>query len=614
MNNKTKLLRSSLCCFLLFISFMLEAKESRLVSRIDPPHWYNGLNDTLQLLFYGEELSNAVLTITNGNASVIKVHKLLNHSYLIGNVLIDKKFTGTLTFKITCGNKHQTLNFEILPVTKSNLKIDKADVMYLLMPDRFANGDTLNDNPRGVLETTNRNKPKGRHGGDIKGIYDHINYLQELGITSLWINPLTENNQPVESYHGYAFTDLYNIDKRFGSNANYRQLSSDLQKQGIKLIMDVVYNHSGDQWLLYRNMIDSHWFHIYDTFTRTNYRGAAVVDPYASAYDKRLMSNGWFDRHMPDLNQQNTELARYLIQNTLWWIAYAQLSGIRIDTYPYPDLHFMTNLVHEIKKYFPDVFVFGETWEHGEPLQAYFARNNAATSFKSKLDGVTDFQLYFALNKAFTEPFGWTEGLAKLYYVLTKDYLYLDAGNNIIFADNHDLDRFLGVVNNDKELLKQCLGFLFTTRGIPCVYYGTEILMNDRGDHGLLRKDMPGGWPADSLSVFLAYKRSAEQSEMISFIRLLSDLRHDNADLFNHGKLTQFIPENGTYCYARSYKNSTMFVAINQQQSKVKINTQRFGELAIAGIVFDYLNKKEIYIDNEIEIPAKGITIFTYSR
>lgn len=609
--------RFFIVCYCLFVcsATMSAQNDLKIAQRVDPPFWYQNLGgDTLQLLFYGTEMQNVSLQSKNSRIRVLSRAKNIASSFSIFYVKIPSDFVGNIAFELAKGAKVQAITYEIKPLIKSTQIINSADVMYLMMPDRFANGNETNNNIVGFEDTVNRNLPKGRHGGNLKGISDKFEYLNELGISALWINPLIENNQPIESYHGYAATDFYTVDERFGSNAEYQELAKKCLQNNVKLVMDVVYNHCGSNHPFYKHMISPNWFHLYDSFYKTNYRGAAMVDIYASQKDKSTMSNGWFDKHMPDINQQDGDCSHYFIQNTLWWIAFAQLSGVRIDTYPYPDLNFMNELVKAIKVNFANVFVFGETWEHGEPLQAYFAKNKIANTCNSQLDGVTHFQLYFAINKAFKEDFGWTEGLSRLYYVFAKDYLYANPNHLVTFADNHDLDRIFGVLENDLNKLKMTLGFLLTSRGIPCIYYGTELLMNDRGDHGLLRRDMPGGWLGDTVDVFKAKGRTSQQQEIFEFIKTLNNYRTSNSALFVDGKRIQFIPEKGTYVYFIENTDKVLGVFLNQNKKATTIETARFEELKLDNVGLNVLTKTVQPWQNQIEIPAEGILIIEFKK
>jgi len=606
-----------LFCSLILLSCQQGLADTKpLVNRIDPPHWYHQMvSDTLQLLFYGDGIRDAKVKIMNNKATVLSYQRAVSENFLIVYLRINPMVKADIELEIECHNRRQKWQYPMLDIKTNPLSISPSDVMYLLMPDRFANGDVSNDQPAGIKEAPNRSKPKGRHGGDLKGINAHFDYLKELNISALWINPLIENNQPIESYHGYAATDLYKIDSRFGTNQDYQTLSQRCIDSNIRLVMDVVYNHLGSGHPFYAHMIRKEWFHLFDSFTASNYRGAAVVDPYAAQYDKMKMSNGWFDRHMPDLNQQDPDLAQYLIQNTLWWIAYARLSGIRIDTYPYPDLDFMENIVGKIKAQFPDVFVFGETWEHGSPLQTYFAQNKASTQHQSQLDAVTDFQLYFAIQKAFNQPFDWTKGLSELYYVLTFDYLYQNPEKLVTFADNHDVDRILGVLENNPALFKMAMGFLLTTRGIPCIYYGTEIGMNDRGDHGLLRKDMPGGWAKDSSDVFNADNRSLLQKDYFNFVAQLNRFRTSHSILFNAGMRIHFIPEKGVYAYFLETEDEMMAVFLCQGQKEIEVSLRRFSEVLKSGSSgVDVLDGSNFIVGETIQLAPESIKVLYFKK
>lgn len=610
-----KIYFSILFC-LLFNTTAFSSNSEQIVKRMDPPHWYNQMHsDTLQILFYGENINHASLKILNNKASLIRLNNNLSEDFLIAYFKINQTIQSPLLLEVSLDKKKHKIAYQFEDIRKNPLKIGSSDVMYLLMPDRFANGNPANDNPPGFLEQTNREKPKGRHGGDITGILNHFNYLTDLGITSLWINPLLENNQPEESYHGYAATDLYQIDRRFGGNEEYLLLSERCMQNGIKLVMDVVYNHIGNEHPFYKKMISPDWFHLFDSFTQSNYRGAAMADPYASEYDKTKMSQGWFDRHMPDLRQENHDLAIYLTQNTLWWIAYARLAGVRIDTYPYPDLGFMENLVAQVKRQFPDVFIFGETWEHGEPLQAFYARNIFKHGHQSSLDGVTDFQLYFAMQQAFSKPFDWTTGLSSLYYVMTKDYLYINPDYLVTFADNHDLDRFMGVLQNDTAKWKMAMGYLLTTRGIPCIYYGTELGMNDRGDHGLLRRDMPGGWPGDKTSVFDRTDEQSKTNVLFEYLKTLNKFRSSHQTIFEQGERIQFIPEKGVYVYGVRNGKEKLLVLMNQEKRKQVLNTSRFSEWVQSGEKgMEIISQEEVDFGKEFNLNPESIVILFFQE
>jgi glycosidase len=455
------------------------------------------------------------------------------------------------------------------------------------MPDRFANGDSKNDKIPGMLDQTlNKDSMFYRHGGDLRGIINHVTYFDSLGITALWLNPVIENNQPNASYHGYAFTDHYKVDRRLGSNLIYTEMINKFHTKDIKIIQDMVYNHVGSEHWIMKDLPDSDWVHSSSkgvhtdkekgsksNFNQTNYRATTLLDPYASSYDKEKMLNGWFDKRMPDLNQQNPLLATYLIQNSIWWIQYANIDGYRIDTYAYCDRRFMTKLVEAILKENPDFGIFGEIWDHGTPIQTFFTKGyKDSKNVDTQLPGITDFQLYYSINAALTEPFGWTEGLNKIYYTLAEDYLYKDPFKNVIFLDNHDVSRFYSVVKEDLDLFKMGVGFLLTTRGIPMLYYGSEILMKNFADpDGKVREDFPK-------NKFSATGRSGNENEAFEFIQTLANYRKNNSALQN-GKLKQFVPENGIYIYFRYNKTKTVMVIINTNKEEKNLLANRFSEM-----------------------------------
>ena len=335
---------------------------------------------------------------------------------------------GVMPIKIRKGSTQLTVQYELgsrKRKTDFPRGVNTADLIYLILPDRFANANPDNDVIEGMKQANiDRQGIKQRHGGDLEGIMAHLDYVQELGATSLWLNPVLENDQPAESYHGYAATDLYRVDRRLGSNELFRDLVDSCHARGIKMIMDVVHNHVGNEHFFIRDLPASDWIHQFDTFTKSSFRAPTLLDPYASEFDRNLMANGWFDEHMPDLNQKNPHLATYLIQNNLWWITYADLDGFRIDTYAYPDQKFMAKWAKAILTEYPDFTLFAETWVHGVPVQAWFTEKTAHKDFDNAMQGVTDFQLYYAINHALTNPFGWTEGLSRIYYTLAKDYIY----------------------------------------------------------------------------------------------------------------------------------------------------------------------------------------------
>jgi glycosidase len=418
-----------------------------------------------------------------------------------------------------------------------------------------------------------------RHGGDLKGIIQHLDYINDLGATAIWLNPVQENNQPKESYHGYAITDHYKIDSRLGNLNDYKNLVNTAHQKNMKVIMDMVFNHTGNEHYLYKNKPSNDWFHSFNTFTRTNYRATTLMDPYASKYDKNLMQNAWFDKHMPDLNQQNNNLADYLIYNSVWWIETTGINGFRVDTWAYPDQNFMKNWTNAIKNEYPNFTIFGEVWEHGPAIQAKFAVNIYEKENKGDMPGCIDFELYYAINDALTKEFGWTEGAAKIYYTLAQDFLYENAKRNVIFLDNHDLSRFTSMIDGNIEKFKSGIAFLLTTRGTPSLFYGTEILMKAWSNpDAKVRLDFPGGWEKDSVNKFTSSGRNQQENEAFNYIKKLAHYRK-KCEAITNGNLTQFVPENGIYVYFRTIEKQKVMVIMNTNNKEITLETARYKEI-----------------------------------
>ena len=468
--------------------------------RVEPPSWWTGMADpSLQLLVHGEDIAKATVLIDKPGLFLQEVRQTGNPNYLFLDLLVEQDArpgTYTLVFEyqreILAEYEYELM--KRVPGSRDRQGFSSEDVIYLIMPDRFANGDPGNDNVEGMLEKADISNPDGRHGGDLAGITQRLGYLEDLGVTALWLNPVLENNMPAFSYHGYATTDYYQVDPRFGGNGAYLEFIDAAHEKGMKVIMDMVFNHCGSYHWWMNDLPDSGWVHAFPEFTRSNYRAETHMDPYASDFDRQRMLTGWFDRTMPDLDQTNEYLANYLIQNSIWWIEYAGLDGIRMDTYPYSDKAFMVEWIRRIRVEYPYFNVVGETWLQKESHTAYWqdeARNG--DGYDSDLPTVTDFPMHYALIQAFTEEEGWTTGLSRLYYILSQDFNYPDPGNTVIFPDNHDLTRYFTSIHEDLDSWKMAMAFVLTTRGIPMLYYGTEFLMTgeESDGHGFIRQDFP---------------------------------------------------------------------------------------------------------------------------
>ncbi|WP_226179093.1 glycoside hydrolase family 13 protein [Hymenobacter lucidus] len=557
------------------------------IQRIDPTFWWVGMkNPKLQLLVHGPGIGSSTVALSYAGVTLDGTQKLENPDYLIVNLTIgsDAK-PGKLSLQFQ-GSKKVKYDYELRPRTTPGDKtkvqgVTSADFVYLLMPDRFANGDPKNDVVKGMnVARVARDSMYARHGGDLKGIEQHFDYLKELGVTAIWPTPVVENDMPKASYHGYALTDYYNVDRRYGSNEDYVRFVRNAHQSGLKVIHDVVLNHMGSKNYLFLEQPAADWFHQWPSFTRSNFRDAAFNDPYASDVDRKLYGEGWFDTTMPDLNQANPLVANYVIQNFIWWVEYTGLDGYRIDTYPYSDRNFLMQWGEAVLNEFPQLGMFGETWVQGNGQQAFFARNilPPVNGFKSNLPGVTDFQSYYAINEALTKDAGWTDGIAKLYYALQGDWMYEDPMRNVVFLDNHDLSRFYSVAGEDFAKYKMGLAWLLTTRGIPQLYYGTEVLMkNFSNPDGLVREDFPGGWAGDKKNYFTAAGRTGQAGEAFTYVSKLANYRKTHPALHS-GKLTQFIPQDGVYTYFRYSDAGTVMVMMNSGKDEKPVDMNRFAE------------------------------------
>jgi neopullulanase len=584
--------------------------------RIEPPFWWTGMQDTtLMLMVHGNHVAEANVVVDNKYVKLASVRRVENPNYVFIDLLIPKN-TKAGKVKLVFEYQREILfkvDYELKERAEGSAQrrgFGKDDVIYLLMPDRFSNGDPLNDSVPGILEGAHPGDPNGRHGGDIVGISGEVDYLSKLGVTGVWITPLLENNQPKYSYHGYAITDYYKIDPRYGTNAQYLDLVEDIHEKGMKVIMDMVFNHCGSNHWWIQDMPMESWVHQFPEFTRSNFRAETIMDPYASDFDRERMLTGWFDRNMPDLNQHNPVLAKYLIQNSIWWIEYAGLDGIRMDTYPYSYKDFLAEWMQSIHLEYPNFSVVGETWLQKESHTGWWQDGSPANEgYKSNLDFVTDFPTYFALKDAFVENEGWTTGLARMYYVLSQDYVYSDPFNCIIFADNHDLTRIYTSLGEDYNKFKMAMTYLFTTRGIPVMYYGTELLMTgvkEKGD-GYIRQDFPeGSWQSAVSSQQSAVRNSesgirnpeqtAMQQDALNYMTTLLNWRK-GSDVIHNGRLKQFVPQDGIYVYFRYTDNDAVMVVINKNKESKDLDLARFRE-----VLKDYSTGKDVVTRGTYEL------------
>jgi glycosidase len=591
--------------------------QSPSVERIDPPFWWVGMErSTVQLMVYGENVAHTRLGLSDKpGVSIDRVTEVENPNYVFVRLRVaDAAEPGALALRFRHDEGTITRTVELRARRSSGTYaqgFSSEDVIYLLMPDRFANGDVANDSVSGLTEGVDRSDPNARHGGDFSGAREHLDHVDDLGMTAIWMTPVFENDMPPEygAYHGYAATDMYKVDPRFGTNGEFRDLVAATHDRGMKVIMDMIHNHVGRQHWWMDDPPTSDWFHDREQYGQTSYRGAAAMDPYASQHDREKLVNGWFVPSMPDLNQDNDLLATYLIQNTLWWIEYSGIDGIRMDTYLYADQEYMARWTKQVLKEYPDFNIVGESWVNTVPHEAYWQDDFKAhpNDYDSNLPSVTDFPLHFAMREAFTQDFGWTSGLRRLYYTLAQDHVYPAPNRLVTFLDNHDTSRFFTAVGENRAAFKLGYTFLMTTRGIPQVYYATELMqpMLDVEGDGAKRPDMPGGWPTDERSVFTEEGRTARENEAHDFVTTLTTWRED-ADVVHHGHLTHYVPQDNTYVYFRHDADEAVMVVLNNAEEARNLDLNRFAErLRRFSEGYDVITSQTVALEDSLTVPAK---------
>ncbi|HMH22765.1 MAG TPA: glycoside hydrolase family 13 protein [Puia sp.] len=558
--------------------------------KVYPSNWWVGMKNTeLQLMIHGRNIAkDTAVSILYPGVSLRKVLRSENPNYLFLDLYIGPEARpGTLRIRVGReGAATSTMISYPLEARRAGKGqqfaqgVTSADFIYFLMPDRWSNGDPSNDRIRGMRDQSlNRDSIFLRHGGDLQGILNHLDYLQGLGVTTLWMTPVLENDMPDRTEHGYAFTDHYTIERRLGGAAAYKALSDALHQRGMKLIQDAVYNHIGAYHFLVQDPPSPDWLHQWPVFTQTSYRDQPLMDPHAAAIDKKIVSDGWFTPQMPDLNQDNPFVANFLIQHALWCVETFGVDGWRIDTYIYCSLPFMNRCNRALTDEYPRITMFGEAWVHGTANQAYFVENNIQGTFRSNLQGVVDFQCNFnGIVPALTENPDSSEGVDKLYTTLSNDFLYKDPMRNVIFLDNHDMSRFFSQMGEDVGKQKIGLEWLLTARGIPQLYYGTEILMNgiDNPD-GWVRLDFPGGWKGDKKNAFTGKGLSADEAAVQDLVRKLGQFRKASSAI-RTGRMMQYLPVKGLYVYFRYDDKGTVMCVMNTRATAATIDFGRYAE------------------------------------
>ncbi len=606
------------------IAFVLIASFPSLaqIQHVEPLNWWVGMkNQNLQLLVNGKDIGLTVPTVNYPGVTIKKIHKADSKNYLFIDLAIAPSAkAGKISIRFKKDGKTiETYSYPILERQKDAALVkgfDASDAIYMIMPDRFANGDYTNDIVPGMKETTiDRKQIRARHGGDIRGIIDHLDYISAMGFTAIWPTPLVENDMTKFSYHGYAITNHYKTDPRFGTLNDYKELAIKAKQKGIKLIYDGVINHSGVNYWWMTDLPYKDWINFADSAVVTNHKRTTNQDPYASAYDKNLMTSGWFDKSMPDMNGANSFMSNYLIQNSIWWIETLQLGGIRQDTWCYSDKQFLKRWSCSIMNEYPAFNMVGEEWSVNPLITSYWQQGKVnSDGYTTCLKTMMDFPLQNALVQALNEnevPYG-AVGLARLYEAVANDFIYADPKHLLVFGDNHDMDRLYTQLHKDVALTRMALTFLLTIRGIPQLFYGTEILMDNTGypgDHGVIRTDFPGGWKGDSVSVFENRGLSADQLQTRDYLQLLLNWRKKNP-VIAEGKTMHFAPSEGVYVYFRYNSEKTVMVVMNKNSTPATINTSKFTEM-IKGkkMAKNVMTNKQISIDATLSVPEKSAIV-----
>ncbi|MGG9962944.1 alpha-amylase family glycosyl hydrolase [Ferruginibacter sp. SUN106] len=557
-----------------------------------PTNWWVGMKmNKIQVMIHGDKIADHFPMIKMGpkgtklakGVNLVAINRVENPNYVFLDLVIDAtakpcKFTFPFV-------KDITLEYELKPRRKNLGKdfaqgVTSKDFIYLILPDRFSNGDESNDRIPGMRDQSlRRDTVFNRHGGDFKGIQNHLDYLEQLGVTTIWLNPVLENDMPNRTEHGYAFTDHYTIDRRLGGEKAYQELIDATHAKGMKIIQDAVYNHVGLYHITVQDQPMKDWLHQWDTYTNTTYKDQVIFDPYASKKDVKQMTDGWFTKQMPDLNQNNPYVANFLIEHAIWTVENFGIDGWRIDTYAYNDLEFMNRCNKALMDEYPQLTIFGETWYHGVPNQSYFVQNNYNIPFKSNLQACTDFQTLWGITDAMTKDFGWTDGVNNLYTTLAQDFVYKDPTRNVIFLDNHDMARFYSVVGENLDKYKSSLSWLLTSRGIPQTYYGDELATTGTTspNDGYVRLDFPGGWKNDAINKFTIAGRTQTDQAIYQHLATLANFRKTSSALTT-GKMMQYVPEDGVYVYFRYDNKQTVMIVMNTSKTDKKISFEKFAE------------------------------------
>ena len=596
------------------------ASFAQKIERVEPPNWWVGMeHNTVEVLLYGKDLAGLSVETSYSGITIHEVSTVESPNYLFVTISISENTQpGKVPFVLREGKrKKASFDYELFERAENAKWIkgfDASDAMYLITPDRFANGNPDNDIIKGMREEKiDREFRGGRHGGDLTGIRNALPYIADLGFTSVWICPVLENDMDRYSYHGYAITDLYKVDARMGSNEEYKLMTEEARELGIKIVSDNVLNHIGLEHWWMKDLPQRDWINQWEEFVVTNHKKTLIMDPYAAEVDKKEFTDGWFVKTMPDLNQRNPKMAKYLIQNSIWWIEYAGLGGIRVDTWSYSDKEFLADWTQAILREYPNMNIVGEEWFGLQTVISYWQQGKENhDGYDTYLPSVMDFPLMDNAVKALTEPTSWTSTWTEVYQGISQDFLIPNPMNLLIFPDNHDIDRIFTRVNENFEDWKLAMVLFATMRGIPQFYYGTELLFtnSEPGDHGLIRKDFPGGWDGDEVNGFTGEGLSEMQKDAQAFIKKLYSWRK-SATTIHEGKLLHFVPQrDDVYVYFRTTENAKVMVLLNKSDKDATLYAKRFAQgLENYTSGTDVLSGRTISVETSFEVPAKSAMI-----
>lgn len=623
--------------FLLSLSFIMTAlgmNAAVKIDRVEPTDWYVGMKDpSLQLMVYGEGIREARVSTDYPGVRVDSLVRLDSPNYLLVYLDLSGAQPGEMKLRFTMGKSKKEVSYRLKARAMAGEErkgFSNADVLYMLMPDRFAQGKDHKAQVKGMNPyVEDRSKPSLRHGGDLQGIRDHLDYFTQLGVTALWLTPVLENNSPdgkdgSSTYHGYATTNYYRVDPRFGTNEDYRELIADAHAKGLKVVMDMIFNHCGFEHPWVKDLPSRDWLNTPEwlsgkeedkaKYLQTSYKLTPVLDPYAAEVDKRETVDGWFVPSMPDLNQRNPHVIKYLIQNSVWWIETVGIDGIRMDTYPYADREAMALWMKTLEREYPNFNTVGETWVTEPAYTAAWQKDSKLSSINSYLKTVMDFAFYDRVNMAAREETDdWWQGMNRVYNTLCYDYLYANPSSVLAFIENHDTDRFLRN-GTDTLALKQALALLLTINRTPQLYYGTEILMNGTKEvtDGNVRKDFPGGFPGDKANCFTAEGRTRAQNDMFNWLSRLLHWRQGNEAII-HGKQVQFTPRKGVYVIARQAKGQNVLTVVNGTSEPAQMEVKRYAEIiGQATEATDILTGRKVALDKDVALQPRETLVLSF--